>query len=71
VGRRRISTQFKKTLPICRKVLMGSRKTRLDNYGGNMGLKKILLFGRQIGLQVDFFGSLDMNSLFSQIVDLN
>jgi hypothetical protein len=57
MGRRRISTQFKKTLPTCRKVLMGDRKTRLDNYGGNMGLKKILFFGRQIGLQVDFFGS--------------
>jgi hypothetical protein len=34
---------------------MGNRKTRLDNNGGNMGLKKILFFGRQIGLQADFF----------------
>ena len=33
---------------------MGNRKTRLDNYGGNMGLKKILFFGRQIGLQAVF-----------------
>lgn len=34
---------------------MGNRKTRLDNYGVNMGFKMIFFFGRQIGLQAVFF----------------
>jgi len=30
-------------------------KTRLDNYGYNMGLKQILSKGEQVGFETDFF----------------
>jgi hypothetical protein len=38
-----------------KKIPPSGGKTRLDNYVGNMGIKQILLDGRQIGAQADFF----------------